>query len=48
MTPALNVVHMNAVRMIATSPIGGGVNEGYAEDGAEGFTKEEGDYDLWD
>ena len=49
MTPALNVVHVNTVSMMATSPLGGQVNtDTYADDGSEGFTKEQYDEDVWD
>ena len=49
MTPALNVVHVNTVSMMASSPVGGQVNtDTYADDGSEGFTKEQDNWDIWE
>ena len=48
MTPALNVVHVNTVSMMASSPVGNqvytGTQAGYGE---YGLTKGQYDWDIW-
>ena len=48
MTPALNVVHVNTVSMMASSPVGGQVNNTEDVDEKYGFTKEQDDWNIWD
>ena len=45
MTPALNVVHVNTVSMMASSPTS--VYNKQAGGSSQGLTKERGDWDIW-